>query len=209
MNVTVVGATGRIGRHVAEKALKHGYDVTAFVRDPAKMNIEHERLSLVQGNVQNLDDVENAIADADAVLAALGHTDTSSKDVLTEGTRNILTAMEKHNVDRLVNLTGAGVSYPKDEPGLLNKVIGFLLRTLQPELLEDSTRQMQLIQSSDLDWVIVRVPMVTDAPGTGDIKVGYVGKGTGPRIARDDIGEFMVQQVEDNTYLHDAPVISN
>jgi hypothetical protein len=92
------------------------------------------------------------VVDTDAVLSALGHTKTSSKDVLTEGTKNVVAAMNRHGVRRLVYLTGTGVRDPKDEPKLVDRVIGSLLKLLQRDLLEDSIRQARVIRESDLEW---------------------------------------------------------
>ena len=83
-------------------------------------------------------DVERVVAGTGAVLSALGHLKTSSKDVLTEGTKNILATINEHGVRRLVSLTGAGVRDPKDEPKLVDRVIGSLLELLQREPLENS-----------------------------------------------------------------------
>lgn len=65
------------------------------------------------------------------------------------------------------------------------------------------------VRASDLDWTVVRVPMLTDEPQTGKIQVGYVGKGMGARISRADMADFILRQVNDNTYLRKAPAISN
>jgi len=51
--------------------------------------------------------------------------------------------------------------------------------------------------------------MLTDDAPKGEVKVGYVGKGMGPRITRADMASFILDQVEENAYLHEAPAISN
>src|SRR3712207_3877578 len=131
MKVAVFGATGKVGRHLVDQALERGDEVTVFVRDPSKLTTQrHERLEVVQGDVLDPKDVEQAVVGAGAILSALGHTKTSSKDVLTEGTKNIVAAMKEHGIRRLVSLTGAGVRDPKDEPPLVDRVIGSLLRLL-------------------------------------------------------------------------------
>ena len=107
-------------------------------------------------------DVERAVAGTGAVLSALGHTKTSSKDVLTEGTKNIVAAMNEHGVRRLVSLTGAGVRDPKDEPKLVDRRIGSLLKLLQRDPLEDAMAQARVIRESDLEWVIVRAPVLNE-----------------------------------------------
>jgi putative NADH-flavin reductase len=209
MKIAIFGATGKVGRHLVDQALERGDRVTAFVRDPSKLTTQrHERLKVVQGNVQNPKDVEQAVAGTDTVLSALGQTKTSSKDVLTEGIKNIVAAMNKHGVRRLVSLTGAGVRDPKDEPKLVDRVIGSLLKLLQRDLLEDAVGAARVIQESDLDWVIVRAPVLNEAEKKGEYRVGYVGKESGTRLSRADLAGFMLEQTTDDTYLHQAPMVS-
>ena len=209
MRVTIFGANGRTGQQLVEGALAAGHSVTAFVRDPAKLATGAERLRIVQGDALDAAAVEEAVRGQDAVLVALGHAANSPKDVLTRGTALILAAMQRHDVRRLVGLTGAGVADPNDQPKLLNRLIAGLLRRLQPELLADSERQVALIRASELDWVIVRVPRLTDRPATGRWRVGYVGRDIGPLISRADAAAFMLQHLEDDTWLLKAPAISN
>jgi putative NADH-flavin reductase len=162
----------------------------------------------VQGDVLAQKDVEQAVVGTGAVLSALGHTKTSSKDVLTEGAKNIVAAMNRHGVRRLVSLTGAGVRDPKDEPKLVDRVIGSLLKLVQRDLLEDSIGQARVIRESGLEWVIVRAPVLNEGEKKGEYRVGYVGKESGTRLSRADVADFMLRQTTDDTYLHQAPVVS-
>ncbi len=73
----------------------------------------------------------------------------------------------------------------------------------------DMVKTVEMVHSSNFDWTIVRIPMLTDDPKTGKIQVGYVGKGMGARITREDMADFMVKQVGDTEYLKAAPAISN
>ncbi len=208
MRLAIFGASGRTGRPLVEQALAAGHDVVALARTPSSFPIKHERLHVVEGNVEDAAKVDEAVAGADAVLSVLGHSKTSNKDVLTVGTRNIINAMQKHGVKRLINLTGAGVRDPQDQPKLVDKVFGFALARLQPDLLRDSENQTKLIRGSDLDWTIVRGPRLTEGPRTGKYRVGYVGKDSGTQASRADIADFMLTQVTDNTYLRKLPVVS-
>ncbi len=208
MKLAIFGASGRTGRPLVEQALAAGHQVTALVRTPNSFPLKHERLRVVEGSVEDAAKVEEAVRGADAVLAVLGHTKTSNKDVLTVGTRNIVNAMKKHGVQRLINLTGAGVRDPQDQPKLVDKVFGFALGRLQPDLLRDSENQTKVIQTSDLAWTIVRGPRLTGGPRTGKYRVGYVGKDSGTQASRADIADFMLKQVTDTTYLRKLPVVS-
>ncbi len=170
--------------------------------------MKHERLTIVEGDVKDRAAVDEAIAGADAVLSVIGHTKTSEKDVQTVGTENIVAAMKRHEVKRLVSLTGAGVRDAKDKPKLFDKAITGLLKLLQKDVLEDAENHARAVEKSDLDWVIVRGPMLTDAERKGEYRVGYVGENSGSKISRADIADFMLKQLEDDTYLVHKPMVS-
>ena len=194
MKIAIFGATGKVGRHLVDQALERGDEVTVSVRDASKLATHRrERLRIVQGDVLVPKDVEQAVVGTGAVLSALGHTMTSSKDVLTEGTKNIVVAMNKHDVRRLVSLTGAGVRDPKDEPKLVDRVIGSLLKFFQRDLLEDSIGQARVTRESDLEWVIVRAPVLNEGEKKGEYRIGYVGRESGTRLSRADVADFMLK----------------
>ena len=209
MKIAIFGATGKVGRHLVDQALERGDEVTAFARDASKLATRrHERLKVVQGDVLNPKDVEQAVVNTHAVLSTIGYTKTSPKDVLSEGIKNIVAAMNKHGVRRLVSLTGAGVRDPKDEPKIVDRVIGSLLKFFQRDLLEDSIGQARVIRESDLEWVIVRAPVLNEGEKKGEYRKGYVGRESGTRLSRADVADFILKQTTDATYLHQAPVVS-
>lgn len=114
MRVLIFGASGRTGQHLVRQALEAGHEVTAFVREPARLKMDHARLRVVSGDVTDAVRTEEAVAGSEVVLSALGHTRTSAKDLQTVGTKNIVAAMHRHGVRRIVSLTGAGMRDPKD-----------------------------------------------------------------------------------------------
>lgn len=209
MKIVIFGASGRTGQHVLEQALEAGYEVTILVRDPSKIKIQNAKLKILVGDVQNSSQVLEALTGAQAVISVLGSTQNKPVFEISKGMVNIISAMKNLGVHRLIASIGAGVGDPKDAPRLFNYFMNILLRIISRYIYEDMLRVATIIRASDLDWTMVRVPMLTDDPRTGIIKVGYVGKGMGPRISRADMAEFILQQLTDNTYLRQAPAISN
>jgi putative NADH-flavin reductase len=209
MRVAIFGAAGRTGRPLVEQALAAGHEVRALVRDPSKLQRGDERLVVIRGDVLNAAKVEETISGTDAVLSALGQTKGSTSDVQTRGTENIVAAMERHTVRRLVSLTEAGVRDPRDMPKLSDRAITFLLRRLQPDVLEDGVRHAEVIKTSGLEWVIVRGPRLTEGPKKGEYRVGMVGENGGTRIFRADLTEFMLGQLTVDTHLRQMPVVSH
>ncbi len=183
MKLTIFGATGRTGHLLVEQALAAGHEVTAFARTPAKLGQTNDRLRVVQGDLTNAAQIEAVIQGADAVLSVLGPSNNQATFEISRGTNLILSAMQKTGVRRLVISAGAGVHDPLDRPGAADKVIGALLKLTARNVYEDMMQAVAKVRASDLDWTIVRVPMLTDDPAKGDIKVGYLGGGVSARIA--------------------------
>ena len=140
--------------------------------------------------------------------------------VLDHGHRTIFAnsgyTTSKESRDEYINVkeyqpksAGAGVRDPKDTPTLVHAFFGGLVRLLSPNVVKDMELVVEKVRGSDLDWTVVRVPMLTEDPATGRIREGYVGKAIGPRLSRADMADYLLRQVESKTYLGQAPAISN
>jgi putative NADH-flavin reductase len=209
MRVVVFGAGGRTGRLVVREALNSGHEVAAFVRTPAKVEIEHPKLALVQGDVRDAGRVMVAVEGAAAVLSVLGPTSNRPEYQVSQGMQHIVSAMQAHGVERLIISAGAGVRMPEDEPGLPDRLVAGLLKLTSRHVYDDMVRTVAVVRASGLAWTVVRVPRLTGGPKAGQVRAGYVGRGAGIRLSRADLASFMVQQLTDDTYLHQAPVISH
>jgi putative NADH-flavin reductase len=209
VKLTIFGATGGTGRHLVQQALAQGHEVTALVRTPAKLAIEHPRLAVVQGDASDAQAVERAMAGADAVISALGPTKPLQPGVYPAAARTIIAAMQRQGIRRIVVVTGAGVPAPQDQPKLINRFITWLLKTLDPQVLAESQEFVRIVAASDRDWTIVRGPRLTDDPPTGKVRVGWVGVDTGVQIPRADLADFMLKQVTDSSRLRQMPMVSS
>ncbi|MDF1514962.1 MAG: NAD(P)H-binding protein, partial [Anaerolineae bacterium] len=114
--------------------------------------------------------------------------------------------MNAENVKRLLIVVGAGVGDPQDQPGLMDKLINGLLKMASRQLYDAMKGVASAIRDADVDWTLVRVPMLTDSPGTGSIRKGYLGGGIGSRLSREDLARFMLAELEKSAYLRQAPV---
>jgi putative NADH-flavin reductase len=201
-----VGATGGTGRQLVSHALERGFAVTALVRDPAKLPVEHPRLTVVRGDVLDPASVDAAMRGQEAVISALGHKRYFSPTrILSEGTRNILRAMEAHGVTRFVCETSLGIGDSAFRMGLYYTL--FTIPVILPFYYWDKTRQERAIARSKTEWVIVRPGRLTNGAKRGryrhDVHVGdYFWT---PRISRADVASFMLDQLETDFHLRTAP----
>lgn len=206
MKLIIFGATGSIGRNVVEQALKQGHQVTAFVRDASKLEIKDRNLLIAVGDVLDPDSVERAVEGQDVVLCSIGA--GRKGGVRSEGTRNIIHAMEKTGVRRLICQSTLGVGDSRSNLTIFWKyfMFGLFLR----DAYEDHVRQERYVRQSRLDWTIVRPGAFTDGEHTGQYRHGFSGtdKTTKLKISRSDVADFMLKQLLDNTYLHKTPSLT-
>jgi putative NADH-flavin reductase len=211
MKIVVFGASGRMGMKVVEQALEAGHKVTAFLRTPSKIAIQHPNLTLFQGNVMDAAAVENAVAGQEVVLSVLGPTrppEPGMNNMLETAAKNIVTAMQKYGIRRIISTTGAGVPQGEDKPKVADRLVNAMLNVLQKNFVLDASASARVIQGSDLDWTIVRFPRVMDGAHTGRYRVAYMGQDSGTQISRGDGADFVLKELTQKKWLKKAPVVS-
>ena len=206
MKIIIFGATGGIGSQVVSQALEQGHTVTAFARSAEKVGIRHENLSIAVGDVMDPGSLETAITGQDAVLVSIGA--GRKGQVRSAGTQNIISAMNKVGVRRLICQSSLGVGDSRTNLNAFWKYImfGFLLRPAYA----DHTLQENYVRQSDLDWTIVRPGAFIEGEHTGHYRHGFADndKTTQLKISRSDVADFMLKQLLDKTYLFKSPGLS-
>lgn len=205
MNILIFGANGNIGTRVVSSLLNDGHTVKAFVHGASHFP-KHELLSVITGDVRSSKDVESALPGVDVVISTLGSWGTKSKDILSTGMQVIIPAMEKAKIQRIISLTGSGVLLPTDNAAWYDRLNPLLLQIVAPKILIDGERHIQELRKSDLDWTVVRSPVMKNGA-----KNGYVLSDTPPllwkRAVRDDVAQAIVDLATSNDHVKQAPFL--
>lgn len=201
----VFGASGRTGRHVVEQALSAGHTVTAFVRERGTVTIRHPKLHIIEGDVLNPDVVDEAMLGQRAVLSALGFPGRKGSEALLRATANIVSAMQKYRVYRLICLAPPPAKEAWVRRGLLGRLFSPFLQKRPPA--QDWERQLDSIRGLPLEWVLVRPTRLVDEPARGsyEVSVGWAEVPEG--VSRADVAAFMLEQVQGRRYVRLSPVI--
>lgn len=208
MKIVLFGASGRFGMNILEQVLDAGHMVTAFVRTPSNVQIEHPNLIVFQGDAMDAEAVEKAVSGQDAVISALGPTRPPVPHMMEASAKNNVAGMQKHGVRRIVSTAGAGVRQPEDRPKFIDYLMGALLNLLVKDVLLDSVANVKVIQEADLDWTVARFPRLMDGEHTGRYRVGYVGKDSGSQISRADGADFVLKELVEKKWLRKLPMAS-
>jgi hypothetical protein len=212
MTITIFGATGKMQHILVGLALKKGYRVIGYARNPEKMNIRHPNLTLVQGTMEDKSTIAKAIANSDAVIETVG--------AVSKGTQNIISIMEQKGPKRLIVVSTTNVGDANDLPDLkftffmaftrlLLKLIG-LFNTQIFNAVREVRKAATSARSSNLEWTLVRIAVLNNKPISNKIHAGYLGRRLiNLSISRADMASFILEQVVDQTYIKQAPAISN
>ena len=208
MKLTVIAATGRIGRLLVDQALAAGHEVTAVARQPEdfRSDVRVVRVDLLRADPSAL---SSAVDGADAVLSGLGPRSKREFGIATAGTRLVLEAMKETGVRRIVAVSAAPVSTtaspgrptpPRHDPGegvVMRYVLTPAIRTVLRAHYDDLARMEDALRDSGLDWTVIRPPRLKDTPLTGTYRTALdqnLRRGTS--VGRADVAHLMLGVLE-------------
>lgn len=196
MKIIVFGATGGVGQSVVKQAVERGFEVTAFVRTPAKLKVAHDNLTVVEGDAFNPGEVSAAIAGHDAVVSCLASNQGMNKSTdLQEMVKNITAGMQKYGVKRIVYTASAGID--KELPGISGKL---MMRVLKNALI-DHRAAVDIIEAHGLNYTIVRPMGLTNDSFTGEYRESLTAVPEKSKtIPRADVAHFILKALIDAQY---------
>ena len=211
MRLTVLGATGRTGVHVLDRALTAGHEVTAAVRNPAAVAKQHPGLRVVEADVCSVESMADAIRGADAVCTVLGSTAPREPTTLYSASMAALVeAMKQTGVRRMVAVTAIPAEPDELKTFIDRHIVHRLLHVFFGGGYDDMVRMEQLLQRSDTDWTVLRPPRLTDAKPHDryrtaiDARLAHAGK-----IPRADLALAVLNTVTDSSLIgHGVTVAS-
>ncbi|TVQ24899.1 MAG: SDR family oxidoreductase [Spirochaetaceae bacterium] len=206
MKIAIFGATGGIGRELIAQSLRRGHAVTAFVRDPARLQEYTDRITVLTGDIFDADGVARAVEGQDAVICALGSKDLKKTSVRATGTSNIIQGMKQKGVERLIVVSAMGIGSSWNTLSLFNRLF---FATLLKNTRSDHEAQEAVVTASGLKWTIVRPSGLVDTPGTGVYSLGEDIRARTSKISRADVADLMLNELSDGALVHKAVTITN
>ena len=201
MKLLVLGANGRTGRLVVEQALAAGHTVTAFVRDPSKLQLTDEQLSVANGDARDVDSLLAALKGQDAVINTIGGVE---RKLIATTTAVLVAAMQKRGVRRVV-LMSTFIATPNFKPSGAMRLFPRLARGVA----KDDLTGVRLLEGSRLEWTIVYATLLKNKPKAGYRLVGPDEIVTGKNhVNRADVAECLLDAVGDRATIKQALLIT-
>jgi len=201
MKILIIGGTGKTGRELIQQGLHEGHEITALVRNPLKLKINHPKLFIVKGDVLAPESLIPVVKNQNVIISALGHKRFFIKtSILSRGTKNIIASMEKNQIKRFICITSLGINDSKYKLGLYYTL--FTIPIILFFYFRDKSIQEKLILSSNLDWTIIRPGQLTNGKKreiyNHGLNIGhYI---LTKMISRADVAHFILNLVESKQY---------
>ncbi|MEU0432659.1 NAD(P)H-binding protein [Streptomyces sp. NPDC006290] len=198
MKLTVFGATGGIGQEIVRQALGAGHQVTAVVRDPARLTVTGAGLEVFRADLTDPGSLRPAVAGRDAVLSGLGARSRKDAGVAARLTRTVLGAMEAEQVRRLLVVSASPVGPGAENDTLVDRTMRRLISSILKDVYADLREMEDELADSATDWTVVRPPRLQNKPLTGSYRTAVGGfPPKGRFIARADVAHAMLAMIDD------------
>lgn len=204
MKVAVLGASGRTGLLVVEELLSRGYSVNGLTFK--KPNIDKSNLVWVEGDATNESDLKKCLEGADAVISTLGHTKQTKTPIQTDSMKALSKVLAGSKV-RIVSMTGTGVRQPGDKPSIIDRILNIGVSIMDPKRVSDGIEHAKVLQSSNLDWKILRVLKLANGNEVEEVKLTNGGPAK-MLINRATVAKLLVDLVETDDWHQKMPVAS-
>ncbi|WP_242309727.1 SDR family oxidoreductase [Bacillus cereus group sp. BfR-BA-01524] len=205
--IAILGANGKVGKFLINEALEQGFQVKILTRNSKNMPINNENIEVIIGDARDFSSIQELLQGCRAVINAVGQSKNESY-IFSTVTKHILKVMKEYEIKRYILISGGSINVVGDQKGIVNKMGANLFKLFLPKMMQDKYKELQILQSSDVDWTVVRLPFVIEGNGIGNIKESLVDM-PGIKIQNGDIAPFVIKQINSKLYVGKCPFISN
>ena len=215
MNVLLLGATGRLGSEILKRLIDEKIETTALVRNPDKLKLNSEHLTVVKGDVTNSIDLNKAMKSVDVVITALNISRKSDfpwaklrtpKTLLSDTMKILVDLGEKNDIQKIITISAWGTNESKNDLPMWFK---WLINNSNVKYgYEDHERQENILVKSDVDWMIIRPVGLSDSQKNKKANISTDSKTFGLLVARKTVANFIVTNLKGNQFVKKIVPIS-
>ena len=205
--IAVLGGGGRTGKFLVSALITRGLPVKLLLRSPEHFTPPDGRITVIKGDARDQGAIHTLLKNCRAIISTVGQR-RDEPLVASRATENIINAMRDHGIRRYILVGGINIDTPFDEKGPQTNSATTWMRENFRAIHEDRQKAYAMLANSDLDWTLVRVPMIEFKEGRDNFDVDLKDC-RGSKITADAIAGFLVDQLSDDRYFRKAPFIWN
>jgi putative NADH-flavin reductase len=205
--IAVIGGTGKAGTYLVKQLIEQGYHIKLLMRDPAKLETNSPLIQKIIGDIRDENTVYRLVEGCNAVISTLGQR-KDELPVFSLAACNIIQAMNKFGIKRYIVITGLTLDTPEDNKGFRTRLLSRIMKFSFPAIIADKQQEYLLLALTQLDWTVVRLPMIEQSTSLGNLKINLTDC-PGKKISAADLAVFLIQQLSDTSFIRKAPFIAN
>ncbi len=205
--IALLGGAGRTGKYLINNLLQKGYQLKLLLRKPEEFILDHSSVEVIKGDAVDFKSIRQVFSTCDAVINTMGQRPGETM-VASNATRLILENMKTFRINRYITLAGINIDTPFDKKEKETIIATEWMKTNYPDIQADRQKAYSLLDRSDLDWTLVRVPFIEFNNDNNPIDV-YLKDCRGSKVSASSIAEFLSKQLSADDYIRQSPFISN
>jgi len=210
MKITILGATGLVGKVLLEKALERKYQINTLVRNTEKLGALKDDITFIEGDVFDIDKLEQAVSGSDIVLSTVPpKMNTKEPKKYAKLMENWISIFERNSIKRFIHIGGALHGGGENESWTIGRrMLKLFLSLFWRQGLVAKELEWEVLKKSNLDWTLVRPPRVSKIKSTGDL-IANEKSLAGMQINVEDLAEFILDQIDSEKWLKKAPLVAS
>ena len=207
VKIALIGATGKVGKPLLKQLLDRGYLVKSLIRKPQSYSVTHPSLEIIAGDVKDLETVIELVKGCDAVISVIGQ----RKDeplISSLAASNLIHAMGREQISRYIFLTGLTQDMPGDQKGPASQKGTVWMKQQFPIVVADKEKAVELLQESNIDWTIVRLPWIEETEEKKKLLVD-LRDCPGEKVSTTGLAAFLIEQIRDPAFIRKAPFVAS
>jgi nucleoside-diphosphate-sugar epimerase len=205
--VAVLGGTGKSGQFLVRKLINSNIRVRLLFRNPSVFKDPNPPIEWIRGDARDAESVFGLIKDCDAVISTLGQP-KDEPSIFSNASRNVIRAMDFFQIKRYIVTTGLNVDTPQDKKSSYSASATAWMKANYPETTADKQLEWEMLCMSNLDWTLVRLPLIDLTEQESEVKISLVDC-PGEKVSATSLAGFLVGQLDDKTYLRQSPFLAN
>ena len=205
--IAVIGGTGKSGNFLVRELIRQHLPFRILLRNATSYHHPVEAGDIVRGDARDAQAILELCKDCKAIISTLGQP-KGEPSIFSQATRNVLAAMQVWKIKRYIVTTGLNVDTPFDKKGPMTQAGTNWMKEHYPETTADKQLEYELLAASDVDWTLVRLPLIGLTENSAAIATSLEDC-PGAGIHGTDLARFLIRQIGETTYRRHAPFLAN
>lgn len=208
IKIAFIGSTGKCGKYVLNHLLQNGLTCKLLLRNPQTLDDLKNKVEIIQGDVRDYHSVSTLLQGCNLVISTLGQPAGEAAPIFSAATKNIIRAMQQHNIRRYIVATGLSVNVPGDIKGPAVAYATEWMYQHYPVTTADKQVEYEELAKSNIDWTLIRLPLIEQTTQAPQISVN-LHNCPGSAISATSLARFITNQLFYRAFIRQAPFIAN